>query len=99
MDSLSPTQLAGCGLILIAAYGLRGSTGFGTTAAMPLLALFVPVKILIPVWTVLGIASSLVVLWREARHVSMGAMIRLLPSCLIGTGIGLFLFRAFVAGN
>jgi uncharacterized membrane protein YfcA len=66
---------------------------------MPLLALFVPVKMLIPVWTVLGIASSVVVLWREARHVSMGAMMRLLPTCLIGTVIGLFLFAAFDARN
>ena len=61
---------------------------------MPLLALFVPVKTLIPAWTLLGIASSVVVLWREARHVSTEAMIRVLPTCLIGTLIGLYLFAA-----
>lgn len=61
---------------------------------MPLLALFVPVKTLIPAWTLLGIASSVVVLWREARHISTGAMIRVLPTCLIGTLIGLYLFAA-----
>jgi uncharacterized membrane protein YfcA len=66
---------------------------------MPLLALLVPVKILIPVWTLLGIASSVVVLWREARHVSTGAMIRVLPTCLIGTLIGLYLFTAFDSRN
>ena len=99
VDSLSPAELACCGLILISAYSLRGSTGFGTTAGMPLLALFVPVKTLIPVWTLLGIASSVVVLWREARHVSIGAMMRVLPSCLIGTVIGLFLFASFDAPN
>jgi uncharacterized membrane protein YfcA len=99
IDSLSLSELAACGLILIAAYSLRGSTGFGTTAGMPLLALFVPVKILIPVWTLLGIASSVVVLWREARHVSTGAMIRALPTCLIGTVIGLYLFTAFDSRN
>jgi uncharacterized membrane protein YfcA len=96
---LSSAELAVCALILIAAYGLRGSTGFGTTAGVPLLALFVPVKILIPAWTLLGVTSSVVVLWREARHVSMGALIRALPTCLIGTVIGLYLFMAFDSRN
>jgi uncharacterized membrane protein YfcA len=66
---------------------------------MPLLALFVPVKVLIPVWSLLGIASSVVVLSREARHVSMGAMMRVIPTCLIGTAIGLYLFAALDPRN
>lgn len=66
---------------------------------MPLLALFVPVKILIPVWTLLGIASSVVILWREAGHVSTGAMTRVLPTCLIGIAIGLYLFASFDERN
>src|SRR6185295_11524031 len=57
--SLSALQLAYCAVVIVAAYAVRGGTGFGSAAAMPLLALVVPLKILVPVWTLLGIASGL----------------------------------------
>ena len=47
--SLSWLELAYCGVVIVACYALRGSTGFGGAVAMPLLALVVPLKILVPV--------------------------------------------------
>lgn len=90
--SLSPLELAYCIVILLLAYGLRGSTGFGGALGMPLLALVVPIKVLVPVWTLLGIASSLTIVGRERRHVDVRAVVPFLPWCLLGIALGLYLF-------
>ena len=65
MASLSALELAYCAMILLLAYGLRGSTGFGGSVGMPLLALVVPIKILVPAWTLLGLVSSLAILGKD----------------------------------
>ena len=90
--SLSWLELAYCGVVIVACYALRGSTGFGAAAAVPLLALVVPVKILVPVWTLLGIASSLTIVARDYRAVAGTALLRTLPTGLIGIAIGLYVF-------
>jgi uncharacterized membrane protein YfcA len=59
--ALSPLELVYCAFILLLAYGLRGSTGFGGVLGMPLLALVIPLKTLVPVWTLLGIGLGLYV--------------------------------------
>jgi uncharacterized membrane protein YfcA len=82
-------------VVLVLAYALRGSTGFGGVAGMPLLAIVVPMKLLVPVWTLLGIASSATILGHERRHVSVADILRVLPGCVVGIGIGLYLFTAF----
>ena len=38
-------------MVLVACYALRGSTGFGAAAAMPLLGIVIPMKVLAPAWT------------------------------------------------
>src|SRR5262247_1260383 len=90
--SLSWVELAYCGVVIVACYALRGSTGFGAAAAVPLLALVVPVKILVPVWTLLGIASSVTIVARDYRAVAGTALLRTLPAGLIGIVIGLYVF-------
>src|SRR5499426_248788 len=90
--SLSWVELAYCGVVIVACYALRGSTGFGAAAAVPLLALMVPVKILVPVWTLLGIASSITIVARDYRAVAGTALLRTLPAGLIGIVIGLYVF-------
>ena len=54
MTTLTPLELAYCAVVTLLAYGLRGSTGFGGALGMPLLALVLPIKILVPVWTLLA---------------------------------------------
>ena len=46
---------------MVVSYALRGSTGFGAAAAMPLLGLVIPLKVLIPAWTVVGLVASITV--------------------------------------
>ncbi|MGZ8262728.1 MAG: sulfite exporter TauE/SafE family protein [Burkholderiales bacterium] len=81
-------------MVLLAAYSLRGSTGFGGAVGMPLLALVIPIKLLVPAWTLLGIASSLTIVGRERRHVSAGTVLSFLPWCAAGVAIGLYFFAS-----
>lgn len=70
LDSLSAVEIAFCFVVLLLAYGLRGSAGFGGAVGMPLLALVIPIKVLVPAWTLLGIASSIAILGRDRRLVA-----------------------------
>jgi hypothetical protein len=92
MTALSAIELAYCAIVIFIAYGLRGSAGFGTVIGMPLLALVLPMKALVPVWTLLGFASSAAILGRDRRHVARGAFIAFIPWCMLGIAIGLYFF-------
>ncbi len=94
LAGMSAWELAYCIGVILLAYGLRGSTGFGGAIGMPLLALVVPVKTLVPVWTLLGFTSSLAILGRERRHVDRGAFLAFLPWCALGVAAGLLLFAS-----
>jgi uncharacterized membrane protein YfcA len=84
---------------MVLSYALRGSTGFGAAAAMPLMALVVPLKVLIPAWTLIGLAAGVTLLGRDRAHVSWRDMARLLPSCLVGIAIGLYVFTTLDAAT
>jgi uncharacterized protein len=79
---------------MVASYALRGSTGFGAAAAMPLMALIIPLKVLIPAWTLIGLTAGVTLLGRDRAHVAWADMARLLPSCLVGLAIGLYVFTS-----
>lgn len=93
MSALSGWELAYCATVLLASFALRGSTGFGGFAAMPLLALVIPLKTLVPVWTLLTISSSATLFGKDRKHVSMPMIWKILPSCLVGIVAGLFVFK------
>lgn len=86
-----------CAVVLFASYALRGSTGFGGFAAMPLLALVIPMKMLVPVWTLLTISSSATLFGKDRRHVSLSMILKILPSCVLGILAGLWLFKTLDA--
>lgn len=92
MLGLSALELIYCALVLLAAYALRGSTGFGGSIGMPLLALVVPIKILVPAWTLLGLASSIAIIGKDRQHVAIGKFLAFLPWCALGVGVGLYFF-------
>ncbi len=94
MISLSPYTLAYCAVVLVASYALRGSTGFGGFAAMPLMALAVPMNLLVPVWSLLVIASSVTIVGHDRVHVSWRDIGHVVPSCVVGVGIGLYVFTS-----
>jgi uncharacterized protein len=93
MLTLSSLEIAYCCAVIVAAYAVRGGTGFGSAAAMPLLALVVPLKILVPVWTLLGIASSVTIVARDYRQVALHELLRTVPAGLIGIAAGLYAFK------
>ncbi|TMK18394.1 MAG: sulfite exporter TauE/SafE family protein [Alphaproteobacteria bacterium] len=81
-------------MVMVASYALRGSTGFGAAAAMPLLGLVIPLKVLIPAWTLIGLTAGVTLLGRDRPYIAWSEMARLLPTCMIGIAIGLYLFTA-----
>lgn len=97
MMAFTPLEAGYCMVVLVASYALRGSTGFGGFAAMPLLALVVPMKVLVPVWTLLTISSSATLFGKDRRHVSLPMILRILPSCVLGIALGLYLFKTLDA--
>lgn len=97
MIELSVAEWGYCAVVLLAGFALRGSTGFGGFAAMPLMALVIPMKVLVPVWTLLTISSSATLFGKDRRHVSLPMILRILPSCLLGIVAGLYLFTVLDA--
>jgi uncharacterized protein len=82
---------------MVVSYALRGSTGFGAAAAMPLMALVIPLKVLIPAWTLIGLTAGVALLGRDRAYVAWRDMSRLWPSGLVGVAIGLYVFTALDA--
>lgn len=93
-DFLSLFEWALLVLIIAGAYFVRGITGFGSgLIAIPLLALFLPLTVVVPMIGLLDyIASSghgmkhrQAIVWRE--------ILPLLPFTLLGVGVALYLFH------
>ncbi|MBX9811475.1 MAG: sulfite exporter TauE/SafE family protein [Burkholderiales bacterium] len=60
MEALAPAQLVFFALVVMLAFAVRGTTGFGGNAiAVPLLTLMLPIQNVVAVVTVLTILSSL----------------------------------------
>lgn len=95
--SLSPLELAYCAVALLFAYGLRGSTGFGGALGMAMLVVVIPIKVVVPAWTLLSIASSVAILGHDRRHISWRDVLPFLPWCMVGIAIGLYIFTTLDA--
>ena len=93
MQALSPAELAWCVGVLLFTFGLRGSVGFGGSVGMPLLALVLPVKVIAPAWSLIGIVSSAAILGHDRKYVDRRAFLGLLPGCALGIVAGLTLFK------
>jgi uncharacterized protein len=96
MSALTAPEIAYCCLVLVISFALRGGIGFGA-AALPLIALVLPMTLVVPVFTVLGIFSSWSIVFRDSRHVDWRELLRLLPYTIVGALIGLYLYDAFDA--
>jgi uncharacterized protein len=92
IQSLSTLAIVYCCVVMVLAYSARGASGFGAAAAMPLLGLVIPLKILVPAWTLIGIAAGAALMGSDRKKVAWGEMVRLVPGTLIGIAAGLYLF-------
>lgn len=90
-----PWALAFCLAVVFAGYALRGATGFGAgVVAIPMLALVLPLNVVIPVITTLGIVASLGQSLQEFRYVDWRALRGLALPSAIGLALGLWLFAS-----
>lgn len=96
-QDLSPWGLAYVAAVLLFTFGLRGSIGFGGSVGLPLLALVMPVKVLAPAWSLIGIVSSAAIIGHDRKHVSVRDFLGLLPGCFLGVLAGLFAFKTLDA--
>ena len=97
IQNLSALELTYCVAVLLFTFALRGSLGFGGSVGLPLLALVIPVKVIAPAWSLVGIVSSAAIIGRDRQHVDRRAFLRLLPGCALGIAAGLFLFKTLDA--
>jgi uncharacterized membrane protein YfcA len=77
---------------MVIAYAARGASGFGAAAAMPLLGLVLPLKVLVPAWTLIGIAAGTALMGSDRHKVAWGEIVKLIPGTLAGIAIGLYVF-------
>lgn len=96
MESFSPAALLYFCLVVILSYSIRGSAGFGG-ATVPLLALVVSLKVVVPLVTFLGLLSSVAILARDHRHIVWRDTLRIMPYCFVGSMIGLYFFTTLDA--
>lgn len=81
-------------LLLVIAFAtfVRAALGFGEALiGVPLLALFVPLRVAVPVMVLVSITVSTIVLVEDWRHVHRRSAGALLAATLIGTPLGLLL--------
>jgi uncharacterized protein len=92
IESLSNIAIAYCFVVMVAAYTARGASGFGAAVAMPLLGLVMPLKLLVPAWTIIAGVAGIALLGEDRKHVAWREMARLIPGCLAGIAVGLWVF-------
>lgn len=93
MEALSLPELAFFAIIITLSYAIRGSAGFGGVT-VPLLVYILPLKIVVPVVTFLGVVSSCAIFASDRRYIDWKAVLRVAPATLVGALIGLYFFSA-----
>jgi len=64
---------------------------------VPLLAIIMSLKLVVPLVTFLGLLSSTAILLKDHRHVSWRDARKVIPYCVIGVLIGLYFFKTLDA--
>ena len=82
-------QVAATALILLVAYFIRGITGFGSgLISVPLLALFLPLKFVVPLILLLDFTASIVIGGLNFKRVKWGEVGVLIPFGIVGVVLG-----------
>ena len=81
--------------MIFVAYALRGATGFGAgVVSIPLLLLALPLPVVIPLVTAMGMLASFGQAVHQRRFVDWAALRKLLVPSVVGIAAGLWLFKA-----
>lgn len=82
--------------VVMAAYFVRGLTGFGSgLISVPLLALWQPLHLVVPLIMTLDLLASFVLGGFNSRHTSWSEIKRLLPFGLVGASLGVYALLRF----
>ena len=74
------------------AYSARGASGFGAAVALPLLGLVLPLKLLVPAWTLIAAVAGTALMGSDRHKVLWWEIAKLIPGTLIGVAAGLVVF-------
>ena len=89
MEQLAAGHVASAVVILLTAYFIRGITGFGSgLISVPLLALFLPLKFVVPLILVLDFTASIVIGGFNFKRVKWGEIGVLIPFGVVGVVLG-----------
>ena len=92
MQDLAAWQLVYCALVIVGAFAVRGTAGFGGGAiAVPLMALALPVQLVIPVVAVLNLLASTGHAWRHPRDILWREVAFMVPFTVLGVAAGVYL--------
>ncbi|MDH5180803.1 MAG: sulfite exporter TauE/SafE family protein, partial [Gammaproteobacteria bacterium] len=97
-ESMTAGQMLLSAAILLIAFFVRGIVGFGSgLIGIPLLALFLPVTMVVPVVALLDYAASMAHSGRHRSHVNWRVVWPFIPFMLLGVGLALYLFSTLDA--
>jgi uncharacterized membrane protein YfcA len=87
--TVEPLTLAQLALIIVFGYTVLGLTGFGSSVtAMPLLVLFMPLRMAVPLMLVFDLVSGLLMGFRNRRFIDRREALRMIPFMVAGMAIG-----------
>jgi uncharacterized membrane protein YfcA len=88
-------ELAACLAVLFTAAVLQGLTGFGySLMSLPLLALFMPVRVAVPVLSLTSIFLNLLVFLKARRSVRFGRIIPLTIAGIVSVPAGIWILTS-----
>ncbi|MDP1644739.1 MAG: sulfite exporter TauE/SafE family protein [Thiobacillus sp.] len=86
---MSLEQIAATAAILLAAYFIRGTTGFGSALiSVPLLALYLPLQFVVPLMMLLDFTASIVMSGFSFKRVQWDEIGILIPFGIVGVILG-----------
>ncbi|MFO7542407.1 MAG: sulfite exporter TauE/SafE family protein [Thiobacillus sp.] len=89
LEQIAAGHMAGAVAILLAAYFIRGITGFGSgLISVPLLALFLPLQFVVPTVLLLDFTASIVIGGFNFKRVRWAEVGVLMPFGLVGVALG-----------
>jgi len=89
LEQIAAGQVAGAVAILLAAYFIRGITGFGSgLISVPLLALFLPLQFVVPLILLLDFTASIVIGGFNFKRVKWDEVGVLIPFGIVGVILG-----------
>jgi uncharacterized membrane protein YfcA len=89
LEQIAAGQIASAAMILLAAYFIRGITGFGSgLVSVPLLALFLPLQFVVPLVLLLDFVASIVIGGVNFQRVRWNEIAILVPFGVVGVVLG-----------